>query len=201
MTRQQRKILGTKRILLFKKLLENAGYDDMGVCDVMEKGASLFGTQELPPYADTKISPATSTMEQLRKEALWRRKSLYGKPRDTDTFDVLKEQTMKEVTLGFLSGPFTEDEVTSNLGTKSWVLNSRFLLLQGPNAKPRVIDDCRRSGVNSTYTSVEKLSLQDLDYVITVCKLLRSRRSGGGITMTLADGATLKGRLHASIPL
>lgn len=54
--------------------------------------------------------------------------------------------------------------------------------------------------MNSTYTSVEKLSLQDLDYVITVCKLLRSCRSGGEITMTLADGATLKGRLHASIP-
>lgn len=200
MTEQQRKILGTKRILLFKKLLESAGYDDLGVCDVMEKGASLFGTQELPPYADTKISPATSTLEQLQKEAVWRRKSLYGKPRDLDTFDVLKEQTLKEVAAGFLSGPFTEDEVSASLGTKSWVLNPRFLLLQGPNAKPRVIDDCRRSGVNSTYTSVEQLSLQDLDYVVTVCKLLRSCRSGGEITVTLADGTVLEGRLHPSIP-
>ena len=200
MTESQRRILGTKRTLLFRKLLEKSGYDDMGVCDILEKGASLFGTQELPPYADTKVNPATNTLEQLQKEALWRRKALYGKPRDESTFEILKEQTMKEVSLGFLSGPFTEDEVSSVLGTKQWILNPRFLLLQGPSAKPRVIDDCRRSGVNATYTSVEKLSLQDLDYVVTVCKLLRSCRSGGKIKMTLADGSTLQGRLHESIP-
>ena len=105
MTVHQRKILGTKRILLFRRLLEKSGYDDMGVCDIMEKGASLFGTQELPPYADTKVNPATNTLEQLQKESLWRRKALYGKPRDESTFEVLKEQTMKEVSLGFLSGP------------------------------------------------------------------------------------------------
>ena len=200
MTEQQHKVLGNKRTLLFRRLLEKSGYDDMEVCDIMEKGASLFGTQELPPYADTKINPATNTLEQLQKEAIWRRKALYGKSQDTSSFEVLKEQTMKEVSHGFLSGPFTEDEVTENLGTKCWVLNPRFLLLQGPTAKPRVIDDCRRSGVNSTYTSVERLFLQDLDYVVTVCKLLRSCRSGGEVKMNLSDGSTLQGHLHASIP-
>ena len=200
MSEQHRKVMGNKRTLLFRKLLEKSGYDDMGVCDVIEKGASLFGTQELPPYADTKISPATNTLEQLQKEAIWRRRALYGKSRATSSFEILEEQTMKEVTHGFLSGPFTEDEVTEDLGTKLWVLNPRFLLLQGPTAKPRVIDDCRRSGVNSTYTSVEKLSLQDLDYVVTVCKLLRSCRSGGEVKMSLSDGSALQGHLHPSIP-
>jgi len=67
--------------------------------------------------------------------------------------------------MGFLEGPYSEDEMSVLLGTEKWSLNPRYVLFQGTAGKIRIIDDAKRSGVNDSYSSTIKLQLQDIDYV------------------------------------
>ena len=71
---------------------------------------------------------------------------------------------MKLKEMGFLKGSFPSlDQVTNFLGTDEVLVNRRFVLLQSEKQKPRAIDDCRTSGLNSARSSVNKLILEDLD--------------------------------------
>ena len=86
--------------------------------------------------------------------------------------DELHKATMEEVELGHLEGPFTEKQLDDRFGKNRWLFNKRFALHQGTaeNPKVRVIDDCRRSGLNSAYTTTNKLELLDVD--VLACALL-----------------------------
>ena len=193
------KVMEGKKILLFKELLVETGYDDMEVCDFLEFGVQLFGHHTLPPYASTKIVPAVSTVEQLQKESFWRRKALRTDAND-ETAELLDVQSLEEVNRGFLSGPWQSvDEVSSHLGREDWIVNPRFVLLQGPSKKPRVIDNCRQSGLNSTYTSLESLQLHDFDMVVSVAKLASSCNNGGMAKVRLSTGEVKQGPIHPSL--
>ena len=194
-----RQVLKGKKTLLFKELLRETSYDDMEVCDFVQGGIQLFGHHSVPPYASTKIVAAVSTADQLQRESVWRRRALHTDT-DADAAKLLDAQSMDEVDRGFLSGPFsTEAEVSDFLGRDDWVVNPRFVLLQGPSQKPRVIDNCRQSGLNATFTSLEHLQLHDFDMVVSVAKLIKSCNSPDGVKMTLSTGEVLKGRPHASL--
>ena len=58
---------------------------------------------------------------------------------------------------------FSEDAVSAELGTECWTLTKRFLPIQGEDGKERIIDDYRRSHVNSAFASRSYLELQDVD--------------------------------------
>ena len=76
---------------------------------------------------------------------MWRRKALRGRatsPGEEELADQLWDETMKELEAGFLKGPFeSEEAVSAFLGCNDWPLSQRFLLLQGAELKPRVIDN------------------------------------------------------------
>ena len=90
---------------------------------------------------------------------------------------------MGEVERGFLLGPYTESQVDSLLNCSDWSASKRFLLLQGEDQKPRVIDDFKMSAVNSSYGSTSYLNLQDADFLscflMHLGKLLSTRSHGG----------------------
>ena len=77
----------------------------------------------------------------------------------------LHEATLDEVKLGHLAGSFSEQQLDKKFGKVRWLFNKRFALHQGTpeNPKIRVIDDCKRSGFNSAYTTTNKLELLDVD--------------------------------------
>ena len=78
---------------------------------------------------------------------------------------LLMEETMKEVSAGFLDGPFLESDITERLGRADWSMSQRFLLLQGEDLKPRVIDNYEMSGVNAAFGTSSHLDLHDTDVV------------------------------------
>ncbi|CAE7725753.1 unnamed protein product, partial [Symbiodinium sp. CCMP2592] len=188
------KVLKGKRLLLFKTLLEEYRYDDVGVWEMLRDGPSLTGTQDHPPYADRSFRPATVSTEQLERESSWRRKFVTSKtssPQDAATLTSLGEG---EVSAGFISGPYrTAAEVTEALGRPDWIATPRFVLLQGSKAKPRVIDDCKSSGLNSSFSSTERLRLQDLDYVVAMIKLAGKMSGRHKVRMDLSTGDVLCG--------
>ena len=85
---------------------------------------------------------------------------------ESELADQLWVETMKELDAGFLRGPFdSEADVSDFLGCKDWSLSQRFLLLQGAELKPRVIDNLKESAVNAAFGSTSYLALQDVDFV------------------------------------
>ena len=66
------RVLKGKRLLLFRSLLEEYDYDDVGVW-------KLTGTQDHPAYSEHHFRPATLSTEQLERESCWRRASVTSK--------------------------------------------------------------------------------------------------------------------------
>ena len=146
------RVLKGKRLLLFRSLLEEYNYDDVGVWKVLRDGPTLTGTQDHPPYSERHFRPATLSTEQLERESCWRRASVTSKTSSRQDAATLTSLGEAEVAAGFVTGPYHSDaEVTKALGRSDWVATPRFVLLQGSKAKPRVIDDCKSSGLNSSF--------------------------------------------------
>eukprot|EP00439_Symbiodinium_sp_Y106_P005317 s10015_g1.t1 len=108
--------------ITWKKLLEEQGYDDLGVTKFLLEGCPLVGTSDLLDAFDPKIVPAKMTEEELRLTSQARRKAMLHSCRTVEAEHVehLKKATAEEVERGFLDGPFTEEEVSASLGTTRW---------------------------------------------------------------------------------
>ena len=185
------RVLKGKRLLLFRSLLEEYDY---GVWKVLRDGPTLTGTQDHPPYSERHFRPATLSTEQLERESCWRRASVTSKTSSRQDAATLTSLGEAEVAAGFVTGPYHSDaEVTRALGRSDWVATPRFVLLQGSKAKPRVIDDCKSSGLNSSFSSTERLRLQDLDYVVAMIKLAGKMSGRHSVRMDLSTGEVLCG--------
>ena len=122
------------------------------------------------------------TKEDLRRSAIWRRKAMLARVHTCDPANVkhLLEPTQEELSLGFLEGPFfDEEQVTDFLGRDDWSLIRRFVLVQGAEGKLRPIDDCLEAQLNFAYTSTSFLKLQDVDYISGLARKIASAVSGG----------------------
>ena len=170
------KVVAHKKILAWKKLLEDNHYDDMAVTDFMLKGCPLVGTSDKPLAFDAKVVPAVMTESELRATAEARRQAmkLSKQTMDQEHLEHLKAATQEEVTRGFLEGPLSEEQVTRAVGHSSWSAVRRFVLVQGAELKLRPIDDCHEAQLNDAYSSTIKLKMMDSDYV-TALALMISR--------------------------
>ena len=168
------KVVKGKRLILWKHLLEQIDFDDMGVTDFMTSGVPLTGTSECPKPFKSKVVPATMSTQDLRSTAAFRRRTMTesSKLLNKDLQALLSKATTEEVDLGFLEGPFTEAQVSSFFQSDDWNCVRRFLILQGTEGKPRPIDDGHEALVNSCYTSCIKLELQTSDFVTCMASKL-----------------------------
>ena len=68
------KVTQGKPLCLFRKLLEEANFPDMEVCNIMENGVPLTGEEPASQLYFRKYKPAMLTPQQLDHQAAWRRK-------------------------------------------------------------------------------------------------------------------------------
>ena len=194
------KVLKGKRILLWRKLLEEAGYEDLEVVDETIEGFSLVGAATVSKSYPLGPAPAQQSVDQLKEQAVWRRRSTIGKCASTGDAMVDSElwtQTMDECAEGWLSGPYySEEEISRLVETDSWICTRRFPLQQ-PN-KVRLIDDGLDSGLNSAFSSYNKLKLMDMDSVVSLVNVVMKSVLGGAeqLTFRLSNGEVLEGSLH-----
>ena len=164
------KVVQGKKILLWQKLLEQNGYDDMEVVKFMKEGVPLVGTHDHPACYPLKLKLASTTETELRDSAVPCRLALESRRPQTDApgfTEHLEETAQEEVDMSFLEGPYhSATEVTEALGHPNWRIVRRFVIEQG--AKLRPIDDGLEAQLNSEYTSTIRLDLQDADYVIAL---------------------------------
>ncbi|CAE7252640.1 unnamed protein product, partial [Symbiodinium sp. CCMP2456] len=158
-----------KAIALFRDLLEETGFPDMSVVDLLTEGVPLVGQETESPLFSKRPKPKDLEPDQLKAQAVLRRRALQrmkGLTSEQD-YKALKEETAEEVAAGFLSGPYhSEQEVSDLLKTEGWSLSPRFLLRQGEDSKIRIIDDFKMSAVNRAFGSSSFLELQDTDYAV-----------------------------------
>lgn len=128
-----------------------------------------------------KLQPASMTVERFGASASWHRKLVMMRPmaeHERVHADRLVELYQEEVDENLLSGPFfSEAEVSEHLGVSDWTLTKRFLLLQGEDAKERVIDVYKRSLVNAAFASRSYLEFQAARITLRSCRLYRQLRS------------------------
>ncbi len=165
------KVLQGKRFLVWKQLLTETGYEDVQVVEETIAGFPLVGpSTDVFPLGAT---PAQQSVEQLKQQAVWGRGSTIGKCSSNGDKEVDAEswrQTLEEVSEGWLSGPScSESQVSSLLQTDDWICTRRFSLQQP--GKIRLIDDGLDSGLNSAFSSFNKLQLMDMDSVVTLVNI------------------------------
>ncbi|CAE7799744.1 unnamed protein product [Symbiodinium sp. CCMP2592] len=162
-----KKVLASKNLSLFEALLKEHAYWDMGVVQLMEKGVDLVGFQDTPPCYPQKIVPATMSRDEFLDSADWRRRALTTpgtRAPDAAQLAHLEQACQEEVDLGFMLGPYSEDQVSQLFGHTCWSCIRRFVLEQKPG-KLRPIDDAKEALVNSASTSTMRLELEDADYL------------------------------------
>ena len=204
LTGHAKQVLEGKRVILWRKLLQETDFPDASVASLIE-GVDLVGKPSKSPlYAWKEVLP-TCTPEELVHSAAWKRKSLQQRTLNSSSDASLDGElwkcTMNEVSRGFLKGPFEdEDSVRSFLGVAEFCASRRFLVVQGTpeNPKYRPIDDLKESGINSAYHSLERLVLHDVDYFVALCNFVaRAVTSEKTVAIKLLCGQVLQGPVHA----
>ena len=196
-------VLETKNLSLWKQLLETTQFSDMEVVNLVAGGIPLSGSHSKPPNFPDDWKPATVSAEELLSSAVWRRKVLMGASSKTEfdgaQQDDLHAATMKEVDLGHLFGPYSEAEMTEFFGTDRWLYNPRFILYQGEERKVRAIDDCKRSGLNESFTTVFKLELYDVDTLACLLAALSDSLAKGVVEMDMDDESMCQVAVHPKV--
>ena len=191
------KVVAEKNILLFKKMLEDTGYDDVGVHYLLMLGVRLLGVAEPMPFWATDHSKLPKmTPEMLwatAEEAQKREVARAGGEKDRPDEELWKA-TLEEVKDGNLSGPFTSEELVGELG-RYWVPASRFGVRQ--NGKLRPVDNFSEHGVNATFGSGQKVAMKGLDDVVAVTKArLESFSDDRFFALEDDDGNWWEGEIH-----
>ena len=113
-----------KAICLFRALLEETGFPDPGVADMLVHGVQLVGEEPSSPIFAKRPRPRAISPSNLLAQAALRRESLKHVrlmcgPGGTR----IEAETGLEKEAGFLARPYaSENEVTDVLGTASWSL-------------------------------------------------------------------------------
>ena len=100
-------ILIGKNILLWKELLVETGFPDLDIVDEVLGGIKLVGTANTSKAFPPGFTVAQQSVEQLQKQAVWRRRASVGKCQssgDQRADDELWRQSLQEVEDGWLAG-------------------------------------------------------------------------------------------------
>ena len=192
-----------KNLLIWKELLEETQYPDLQIVSEVMEGIKLVGPASESSAFPYGLTHAQQTVGQLQAQSVWRRRTTIGKCRssgDNDADQELWSQSIAEVGAGWLEGPiYNEEDITSKLGTDSWICTRRFPLRQ-PN-KIRLIDDGLESGLNSAYSCYNKLQLMDMDSVVALANTILKAfacNGKGRFNIPLSTGEVLEGEVHRS---
>ena len=158
---QVKKVMGTKQLLLFHQMMQDAGVQDENLFEDMVNGFRLTGT--LPPSGlfPPKYKPATVSVDELRRTSEWTKHLIEGACRkasqDPDVARAVWKESLEQVERGWLAGPYSWEQMEAKYGGQ-WVASKRFGVSQGD--KVRAVDDLSQFQVNASVTETEKIQLE-----------------------------------------
>ena len=169
-------ILRGKRLCLWKEMLSEYGYPDVGVWYEIQNGTVLTGEVPSTGLFNPTDKPASISEECLKENADGLFRSMVASVRsEGDVLDrEVKTQTQEEVDKGWLEGPFSPSDVPPGS-----IASRRFAIVQG--AKTRLIDDCSASSINGTVTRWESPKPRTTDVLGRLC--LESMMQSSGVKL------------------
>ena len=168
------KVLKSKRLCLFRRLLDESGYPDSKIATELSQGFPLCGWLPESGVFPSKLRPPELHQETLAvMSASFTAQTVAStKPSgDADLDKRLWEATMDEVAAGFLSGPYSR----ASLPVGS-IVSPRFGLVQ--KSKLRPIDNFSASHVNSATGLCDKLQVDTVDEVCAMVKCWAQKTGG-----------------------
>ena len=152
-----RAVLGTKRVLLMKRIASSIGWPDLALFDEMLVGFRLVGNATQSNVFQPGIKAAVMSEEQVMKDARFMKPALLGKIRahgsDDHSLELFETTVLEASEKGWLKRPFTPKDMDERFGGK-WLPVRRFAVKQ--KGKLRPIDDLKENRVNDAFTSTEK---------------------------------------------
>jgi hypothetical protein len=192
-------VVKDKRILLFKEMLLDIGYDDMDVVNLIQGGVKVVGrlkevgiwkrSEDRTPRCEVKDLWVSARQSQP--------KVMLGRgSKDAELDDEVWACTMQEVEDGLLRGPKTAAEVSAQVGPL-WTAARRFGIRQGDKVRP--IDNFSEFGVNSAFGAEEKITMLGVDHVVAWSRAWLESEVGKGRFEVLDDaGQRWSGMFHDS---
>eukprot|EP00435_Cladocopium_sp_Y103_P031944 s3086_g8.t1 len=192
-------IMINKRLALLERVANRClDWPDKRLHQEMREGFKIVG--EAPATGVFRLQPKTGSMSEseLMEQSKFLRPAIIGKTKNAgsglhtkELFDItLTEATEKK----WLQGPYCYEEVTQLLG-RSWLPVRRFCVEQ--RGKLRPIDDFCENKLNNAFTTVDKISLRTMDYVVwaalIICKHCLHNHH---MDFVLKDGERLRGPVH-----
>ena len=159
MTDNCAKILRSKRLAVFKELLEASGHKDETIVADIAEGFKLSGPIPASGVYRPKRTSATLTTAALRKSAHVLRRGIVHSTKgsgDAELDRATIEATRDELRRGWLFGPVSETDLPDDA-----VVTRRFGIRQGGKCRP--IDNYLESGVNATTSASDTITVHSAD--------------------------------------
>eukprot|EP00971_Amphidinium_carterae_P080284 1588524-Amphidinium_carterae.2 len=183
-------LLTEKKILLLKRMMEDAGCRDEDLWKDLSSGFELVGSigksHEWPEMHKKAVLPMDSMAKPIRSRV----QAMIMASGDDELDEKVWSETMKEVSANWIAGPLTEQQLNESAGM-AWIPNHRFGIEQ--SGKVRVIDDFSSSTANCTAEVHEKRQLRDMDVFLNVARAWYQATQAAGGAWAEA-GVELRGR-------
>ena len=186
------KVMHSKRLLLFREMLDDAGIKDESLFKELCTGFRLVGDIDASGQFTEQFKPAILGVEQLRQTAVWAQKAVVPSCRrvleDLEVAQAVWSETLEQAApeKGWVLGPFTSAQVTERLGDQ-WIPSRRFGVRQGGKIRP--VDDFSQFLINSTVTCHEKIDLEGIDHICATARFfLGAPNNHGGFSIPSASG-------------
>lgn len=192
-------VLASKRLLLFKEMLDDAGIEDTKLFDDVCNGFRLIGDIEPSGQFSRQWRPAIVGREQLRQTALWSQKAVLSSCRmvgdDPEIAEAVWAETLEQASSDkrWVVGPFSAEQISGRLG-HDWIPARRFGVRQ--NGKIRSVDDYSQFLINAATSVHEKIDLEGIDSICSVARFFLGADSQDGFFELPTSNETLGGAVH-----
>ena len=181
-------ILASKRLVVFRRLLEEVDHPDIGIVDDIENGFDLVGPIPKSGIYRKRVRAASLTVGDLRSSAKRVRRAIVHSTVGSgdDAIDLgVYQSTLEEMNRGWLHGPYKEEDLPNDC-----TVTRRFGVRQG--AKIRPIDNYTESLVNQTTSAGESISLHSTDVIAAALAFWMDKKKHS----SLSTGPELLGKSY-----
>lgn len=193
------KVMANKRVLLLCKIAyEQLEWPDKTLLNDLTQGFKLTGHLEATGIFKQQPKPAEMSVEELSLASRFLRPAIIGKCRQSAHTKLAKELydiTLEESTSkSWLNGPYKQQRV-AELHGENWLPVRRFGVEQ--HGKVRCIDDFCENRLNQAVSTVDKISLRTMDFIIwTAMVICKHSIHQQHMQFRLSDGSMLTGEVH-----
>jgi len=174
-----RRVVGNKQLLLLDAFVERFLGFSPNYATKFAEGFELTGWVPESHLFASEVRPMSESAENLLDRSVWTERAARPSAAEGPIADAVRDSCSEEVARGWMSGPYTMDQLDAHFGKGRWISSPRFAIHQSDKYRP--IDDYSSSSINSTAGLLEKLDLMGTEEVAALIRsVFRIRADDSG---------------------